>query len=77
MIMDTFTPRLVQNLLKIGFTYDKEEDSWTVPEDYYDITDYEVLTSYGIIYDIWGLGSDYDTSPRETISQFLKSAAQA
>jgi hypothetical protein len=75
-IMEAFAPRLVQNLIKAGFTYDKGEDDWTVPESYSDKTDYEALTSYGVIYDIWGLGGDYDTSPRETISQFLTSAAE-
>jgi hypothetical protein len=76
MIMEAFAPRLVQNLIKAGFTYDKDEDYWTVPESYSDKAEYEELTSYGIIYDIWGLGGDYDTSPRETISQFLTSAAE-
>ena len=77
MIMEAFAPRLTQNLLDAGFTYNKEEDEWTVPENYSDKTEYEVLTSYGIIWDIWGLGGDYDTSPRETIGEFLKDAAQA
>ena len=75
-IMETFAPRLVQNLIKAGFTYDKDEDYWTVPENYSNKTEYEALTSYGIIWDIWGLGGDYDTSPRETISQFLTRAAE-
>jgi hypothetical protein len=76
MIMEAFAPSLVQNLIKAGFTYNKDEDYWTVPESYSDKAEYEELTSYGIIYDIWGLGGDYDTSPRETISQFLTSAAE-
>jgi hypothetical protein len=74
-IMEAFAPRLVQNLIKAGFTYDKGEDEWIVPENYSNKTEYEALTSYGIIWDIWGLGGDYDTSPRETISQFLTRAA--
>jgi hypothetical protein len=76
-IMEVFAPRLVQNLLDAGFTYNKDEDEWIVPENYFNKTEYEALTSYGIIWDIWGLGGDYDTSPRETIGQFLKRAAQA
>jgi len=75
MIMRAFAPRLAQNLLKVGFTYDEGEDSWMVPEDYSSKTDSEELTSYGIIWDIWDV--DYDTSPREIISQFLEEAAQA
>jgi hypothetical protein len=75
MIMRAFAPRLVQNLLKAGFIYNKDEDYWTVPEDYSSKTDSDELTSYGIIWDIWDV--DYDTSPRELISQFLEEAAQA
>jgi hypothetical protein len=76
MIMEAFAPRLVQNLLKVGFTYtpgDRDGD-WAVPEDYSNKTDYEELTSYGIIWDIWDV--DYDTSPREIVSQFLTRAAE-
>ena len=62
-----------ENLIKAGFTYDKDEDYWTVPEDYSSKTDSDELISYGII---WGLGGDYDTSPRETIGEFLADAAQ-
>jgi hypothetical protein len=32
-------------------------------------------TSYGIIWDVWNM--DYDTSPREAISDYLKDAAEA
>lgn len=73
-IMEIFTPRLIQNLIKVGFTYDRNEDSWTVPENYSNKTDSNELTSYGIIWDIWDV--DYDTSPREFIGEFLADAAQ-
>lgn len=71
-IMGEFAPRLVKNLLAVGFKYDSDDDSWIVPKKY--IVDDEMLTSYGIIWDIWGV--DYDTSPREIIGDYLEEAAQ-
>jgi hypothetical protein len=67
-IMAEFAPQLARNLLTAGFKYDSDEDMWTSP-------DANQFTSYGIIWDIWGVG--YDTSVRETISEYLKDAAQA
>lgn len=71
-IMGEFAPRLVKNLLAVGFKYDSDDESWTIPEKY--IVDDEMLTSYGIIWDIWGV--DYDTSIREIVSDYLEEAAQ-
>ena len=67
-IMAEFAPQLARNLLTAGFKYDSDEDMWTSP-------DANQFTSYGIIWDIWGV--DYDTSVRETISEYLEDAAQA
>ena len=78
-VMKTFAPQLVKNLIKAGFTYDKDEDIWTIPQSYLDKIDNSSdylngATSYGIIWDVWGV--DYDTSPRENISSYLEDAAQ-
>jgi hypothetical protein len=79
-IMDRFAPQLVKNLLDAGFTYDKTEDKWTIPNDRYldDMNkpryDDKTATSYGIIWDFWGV--DYDTSDRESISDSLADAAR-
>ena len=79
-IMQAFAPQLAENLIAAGFTYDKDEDIWTLPQSYLDKTDgmfdySNGATSYGIIWDIWNM--DYDTSPREVISDYLKDAAEA
>jgi hypothetical protein len=78
-IMRTFAPQLAKNLIKAGFTYDKDEDIWTIPQPYLDKIDSpfnysDGATSYGIIWDVWGV--DYDTSPRENIGSYLEDAAQ-
>jgi hypothetical protein len=78
-IMQAFAPQLAKNLIKAGFTYDKDEDIWTIPQPYLDKIDSSFnysdgATSYGIIWDVWGV--DYDTSPRENISSYLEDAAQ-
>ena len=79
-IMKAFAPQLAKNLIAAGFTYDKDEDIWTIPQSYLDkigdVFDYSNgATSYGIIWDVWNM--DYDTSPREVISDYLKDAAEA
>jgi len=81
-IMEYFAPQLAKNLIAAGFTFDKEEDEWTVPQSYlskmdnsFGYSDTFRPTSYGIIWDIWNM--DYDTSPREVISDYLKDAAEA
>jgi hypothetical protein len=79
-IMQAFAPQLAENLIAAGFTYDKDEDIWTLPQSYLDKTDgmfdySNGATSYGIIWDVWNM--DYDTSPREVISDYLKDAAEA
>jgi hypothetical protein len=79
-IMQAFAPQLAENLIAAGFTFDKDEDIWILPQSYLDKTngmfDYSNgATSYGIIWDVWNM--DYDTSPRETISDYLKDAAEA
>jgi len=74
-IMETFAPYLAKNLIKVGFTYNKNKDIWTVPKNYLDKTNDKELTSYGIIWEIWGV--DYDTSPREIIGEYLQDAAAA
>jgi hypothetical protein len=66
-IMAEFAPQLARNLLTAGFKYDSDEDMWTSPNT-------NQFTSYGIIWDVWGV--DYDTSVRETISEYLEQAAQ-
>jgi hypothetical protein len=66
-IMAEFAPQLARNLLTAGFKYDSDEDMWTSPKS-------NQFTSYGIIWDVWGV--DYDTSVRETISEYLEQAAQ-
>jgi len=79
-VMSNFAPQLVKNLIKAGFTYNKSEDYWTVPNSYLEKLPEgrrdqytEGATSYGIIWDFWGV--DYDTSPREAISDMLDEAA--
>lgn len=67
-IMAEFAPQLARNLLTAGFEYDSDEDLWILP-------DTNQFSSYGIIWDIWGI--DYDTNIRETIGRYLKNAAQA
>ena len=79
-IMKAFAPQLAKNLIAAGFTYDKDEDIWTIPQSYLDkigdVFDYSNgATSYGIIWDVWNM--DYDTSPRELIGDYLKDAAEA
>ena len=72
-IMEAFAPQLIQNLLDLGFTYDSDEDNWTVPQQY-QVDGQDNLTSYGIIWDIWGV--NYDTSVRESIGDILRKAAE-
>jgi hypothetical protein len=72
-IMSMFAPQLIQNLLDLGFTYDSDQDSWTIPQQY-QVKGRSNLTSYGIIWDIWGV--DYDTSVRESIGDILRDAAE-
>jgi len=67
-IMAEFAPQLAKNLLTAGFEYDSDEDLWILP-------DTNQFSSYGIIWDVWGI--DYDTNIRETIGRYLKNAAQA
>jgi hypothetical protein len=81
-VMDNFAPQLVKNLLDAGFTYNKTEDEWTIPDDRYnnlsdiekEMYDDKIATSYGIIWNFWGI--DYDTSDREAVSDSLADAAQ-
>jgi hypothetical protein len=80
-IMREFAPQLASNLVKVGFKYDKDEEYWSIPSAYLNKLDksrQEVYkngaTSYGIIWDFFNY--DYDTSPRETISDYLDEAAQ-
>lgn len=72
-IMSEFASQLVRNLLDLGFTYDSDEDTWTVPQQYQD-GGRNNLTSYGIIWDVWGV--DYDTNVREGIGDILRDAAE-
>lgn len=72
-IMSMFAPQLIQNLLDLGFTYDSNDDNWVVPQQY-QVDGGNDLTSYGIIWDIWGV--DYDTSVRESIGDILRDAAE-
>lgn len=81
-IMQAFAPQLARNLVKNGFKYDKDELYWTIPSAYLNKLDksrQEVYkngaTSYGIIWDFFNY--DYDTSPRENISDYLDDAAQS
>ena len=80
-IMERFAPQLAKNLVRAGFTYDKDEEYWSIPDSYLEKlpesrrNEYtNGATSYGIIWDFWGM--DYDTSPRENISDKLDDAAQ-
>jgi hypothetical protein len=72
-IMTMFAPQLIQNLLDLGFTYDSDEDNWTIPQQY-QVDGHDNLTSYGIIWDVWGV--DYDTNVRESIGDILRDAAE-
>ena len=81
-IMQAFAPQLAKNLIKAGFKYDKDESYWTIPSVYLNRLDKSRqnpykngATSYGIIWDFWGV--DYDTSPRETISDYLEDAIES
>lgn len=81
-IMQAFAPQLARNLVKVGFKYDKDEEYWTIPSAYLNKLDKSRqdvykngATSYGIIWDFFNY--DYDTSPRETISDYLDDAAQS
>ena len=71
-VMEMFSEKLIKNLIKNKFVWDKENESWNVPSKfrktkYVDITGEQMeLTNYGIVWDI--LPMDYDTCIREIIS---------
>ena len=80
-IMQRFAPQLVRNLVGVGFNYNSDDMDWTVPPAYLNKLDDSTkkayqngATSYGIIWDFFNY--DYDTSPREIISDYLDDAAQ-
>lgn len=72
-VMELFAEKLVKNLIKNKFIWDKENEGWIVPKKfkktkYVDITgEQNALTNYGIVWDI--LPMDYDTCIREIISE--------
>ena len=71
-VMEMFSEKLIKNLIKNKFVWDKENESWKVPKkfrktNYVDITgEQKYLTNYGIVWDV--LPMDYDTCVREMIS---------
>jgi hypothetical protein len=71
--MELFSKKLIKNLIKNKFIWDKENEGWIVPKKfrktkYVDITgEQNALTNYGIVWDI--LPMDYDTCIREIISE--------
>jgi hypothetical protein len=72
-VMELFAKKLIKNLIKNKFIWDKENEGWIVPKKfkktkYIDITgEQNELTNYGIVWDI--LPMDYDTCIREMISE--------
>ena len=71
-VMELFSEKLVKNLIKNKFVWNKEDETWIVPNKFrktkfIHITGEQTeLTNYGIVWDI--LPMDYDTCIREMIS---------
>lgn len=66
-VMRKFAPQLIQNFLDAGFTYDKNTDVWTDPND-----PNEVLESYDILSKYWDVSTDID----ENIGDIFREEAE-
>jgi hypothetical protein len=76
-VMQLFAKQFIQNLINEGFTWDKKNECWDVPEKtqtkFANITGKRSqLTNYGIIWDV--TPKDYDTCIREAVSSQIDDA---
>jgi hypothetical protein len=76
-VMELFSKKLIKNLIKNKFIWNKEDETWTIPNKFrktkfVNITGEQVeLTNYGIVWEL--LPMDYDTCVREMISDNIDS----
>jgi len=64
-LMSRFGKRFGENLIKLGYKYDKDDESWNLK----DKDNGEDLTCYGVIWDYW---YDLDTDVRESVGEIFE-----
>jgi len=64
-LMGRFGKQFKENLIKLGYKYDSEEEYWNLK----DKRNGEYLTCYGVIWDYW---YDLDTDVRESVSEIFE-----
>ncbi len=64
-VMSRFGRQFGENLIKLGYTYNSDEESW----DLKDKRSGEDLTCYGVIWDYW---YSLDTDVRESVSEIFE-----
>jgi hypothetical protein len=64
-LMGRFGKQFGENLIKLGYKYDSEEEYWNLK----DKRNGEDLTCYGVIWDYW---YDLDTDVREGVSEIFE-----
>jgi hypothetical protein len=61
-LMGRFGKQFGENLTKLGYKYDTEEECWNIKNKY----NGEFLTCYGVVWDYW---YDLDTDVREWVGE--------
>ena len=71
-LMGRFGKQFKENLIKLGYKYDSDEEYWNLKDKRngeYDKRNGEYLTCYGVIWDYW---YDLDTDVRESVSEIFE-----
>ena len=64
-LMEQFGKQFGENLKKLGYTYDTDDESWDLKDKHTK----RYLTCYGVIWDYW---YDLDTDVRESVSDIFE-----
>ena len=72
-IIDVWGKTFIKNLLNNGFTYDSNNESWTVPDKYSTQWNENELTNYGLIWEVFPI---MDTDTRERVGDYFEEFCQ-
>lgn len=68
-LMELFGKKFKENLIKLGYKYDKEDDCWDIKSPKESFFKYNKLTCYGVIWDYW---YELDTDVRESLGDIFE-----
>jgi hypothetical protein len=70
-VLDMWGDQFIKNLLDVGFTYNSDDESWTLPDEKYMDPIFKDMnvTNYGLIWLVW---YDLDTDVRESLGDYFE-----